>query len=428
MPSSFADIDHLLRRAGFGGSAAEITALSELDWPDAVDQVLDTSTAAPANVALPNLAESETWWNKYKRMTIWWADRSVASSCPIQEKMTLFWHGHLCSSIKKVHTFQHMFDQNQLFRSHGMGSFTELVQLASVQPAMLLYLDNASNEKGSPNENFARELMELFTLGVGQFSEDDVRASARAWTGHGLNSAATAYEFHPEDHDAGSKTFMGVSQNWDGPDIINHLGQGAPGQQSARFISTKLWEFFVYSNPSDELTQALATEFFNSGLNIKTLLRAIFMRPEFRSDQARYGLVRGPFDYMIALMRRTGIDSSSINAPSVTSHLGQGLFDPPNVAGWKQNEEWISASNLWGKRALVNHVRWYLYKKPGVLDADFDTASAAVDAALTYFGLYNASPTTRANLEDYYNSESASWARRAGLLLLTPLAPEFQMA
>lgn len=221
MPTPFADVAHLLSRVGFGGLPAEINALTPLDWPDVVDAVLDTSSAPPINQGLPNLDPSRSWWDRYVDMTHFWLERCRTSPAPLPEKMVLFWHGHLCSGLQKVGNHQLMFDQNQLFRSHGLGDLENLLQMMAVQPAMLEYLDNDTNVVGSPNENFARELMELFTLGVGHYTEDDVQAAARAWTGHGVHRDTDQYIFTSEDHDYGQKTFMGVSANWNGPDIIS---------------------------------------------------------------------------------------------------------------------------------------------------------------------------------------------------------------
>ncbi len=427
MPTTFEDVDHLLRRAGFGGTTAETTALMPLDWPNVVNSVLDTSAAPSPDIGLPGYSSGSSW-QRYIEIVQIWMDRCRVSPTPIQEKMVLFWHGHLCSSIDKVSDARLMFDQNQLFRRDGLGGFENLLQQAAVQPAMLLYLDNASNESGDPNENFARELMELFTLGVGHYSEDDVRESARAWTGHGVDDEESRYEFHSDEHDFGLKTFMGDERDWDGPQIIDRLLNGSTKMQVARFMSTKVWEFFAYSNPDPSLIEQLATGFAGSDLNMTALLRSVFLHPEFRSQRCRQGLVRSPIDFIVALMRRTGVDAAIAHPEWNTEPMGQAPFQPPNVAGWKQNEAWISPSNVWGKRSAASTVRWHLLENTDLLDNDEATAAVAVEAAFQLFGIYNPSGASRSNLEHFYNTEPHSWARRAGLLLLTPLTPDFQMA
>jgi uncharacterized protein (DUF1800 family) len=227
MPTSRQDVAHLLRRAGFAPLPAEIDALTSLDRPAVVEQVLNTSAAPPApppsEVGNPAISQ----WDQFVALQQWWIDRMRTSPCPIQEKMTLFWHGHFVSSLDKVGQTSMMLAQNQKFRSMAMGSFRTLTQSIALDPAMLRYLDNADNVAGAPNENFARELMELFTVGVGQYRQEDVVASARAWTGYGLDSTGTAFVFDAASHDAGSKTFLGISRNWDGPAIIDELLAGS---------------------------------------------------------------------------------------------------------------------------------------------------------------------------------------------------------
>ncbi len=428
MPSSFADVDHLLRRAGFGGHTSEISALMPLDWPDAVDQVLDVSQASPPNEGAPVLDGSRGGWPEYIDLAQFWMNRAASSQTPIQERMALFWHGHLCSALAKVRKASLMYEQNLLFVNAGLGRFEDLLQQVSIQPAMLLYLDNNSNVAGSPNENFARELMELFTLGVGNYSEEDVRESARAWTGHGLRENGESYLFRPEEHDDGLKTFMGVTQNWDGPDIISHILSGPKRPQVARFLSRKIWEFFAYADPDPGLVEDLAVLYSASDLDMTALLRAVFLRPEFRSPRCRQGLVRSPIDFIVALMRRTGVDSSVTHPEWNLEPMGQRVFDPPSVAGWDQNKGWVTPSNVWGKRSCVSAVRWHLLKNTDILENDGATAQEAVDSALSLFGIYDASGATRANLRNFYDGEPQAWARRAGLLLLTPLTAEFQLA
>ncbi|MCP4223282.1 MAG: DUF1800 domain-containing protein, partial [Actinomycetia bacterium] len=173
---------------------ADILALGVYEWPELVEQVLDTSAATPHHVGLPNLDEGNGFYQNFVEMVWFWLERCRTSHSPLVEKMVLFWHGHLCTSMEKVFTRDWIFDQNQLFRTHGLGNFEELVQRAAVQPAMLRYLDNDRNVAGRPNDNFARELMELSTLGVGTYTADDLSESARAWPGHILNDDG-AYTF-----------------------------------------------------------------------------------------------------------------------------------------------------------------------------------------------------------------------------------------
>ncbi len=438
MPSSFEDIDHLLRRAGFGGTGPEIAALMPLDYADAVNAVLDVSGAPDPAAGVPNLSEGRGSWQKYVDMVWYWTERARTSPTPIVEKMVLFWHGHLCSSLQKVYDHPVMFDQLQIFRYYGLGNVPELIRLVSLHPAMLRYLDNDRNEVGDPNENFARELMELFTLGVGNYTEDDVRESARAWTGHGVNDDDNAYVFHADKHDYGSKTFMGVTQNWDGPQIITHLFQSATTQATcARFFASKVFSFFAYpveaettDGAESAMLNELAAAFISSNFSMLELVRAVLLRPEFRSETARLGLVRTPFDFCIAGMRRTGLPSDVAHPEWVMARMGQSPYYPPNVAGWKQNDYWISPTTTWGKRAFANNMRWRGVDAGLLADTQDRTVEDAVEQAFLLFGMYTVSEATRTAMQNFVTTVRATdrWAEQAGLLLLTPLTPEFQLA
>ncbi len=433
MPSDYHDVAHLLRRAGFGGSPSEIQALTPLSWPEVVDSVLDVSDAVPASIGVPNLNPNSTGWSqRYSSMVAFWLDRARTAPAPIVEKMVLFWHGHLCTAMDKVYYHHHLFNQNQLFRTHGMGNYEELLQAISVQPAMIWYLDNHLNRKEDPNENFARELMELFTLGIGHYTEDDVRESARAWTGYDLVNDKEDVVFDPERHDHGQKTFMGTTQNWTGPQIIHEILHGATRQQSARFMVTKLWSFFAYPDPDAALIDALAADYLAGGQRIDTVLRSIFNRPEFLSDQAKNGLVRSPIEWAVAVMRQTGLSCADANPQWTLGRMGQAPFNPPNVSGWRQNDYWVSPTAHWGRYQFASYTRWQARER-GLLreqieDTTATSAEAAADLALLQFGIDQPTAATRNALIAYANSEPNGWARHSGLLLLTPLTPDFQMA
>ncbi len=408
---------------------ADIDALTALDWPDLVEHVLDTSGATDPSIGVPNLDEGRGFWQNYVDMTWFWLERCRTTHAPLVEKMVLFWHGHLCTSLDKVFERQWLFDQNQLFRTHGLGNFEDLVQRASVQPAMLAYLDNDRNVAGSPNENFARELMELFTLGVGNYTEDDVTESARAWTGHTINDAG-AYTFVPEAHDWGTKSFFGDTRNWDGPMIIDHIINGPKSATVARFIATKLWSFLAYPNPEAEVVDAIAGAFQSSGMEIKPLIRAILLHPAFRSDRARTGLVRSPIEYVVAGMRMTGFGCDVAHPEWTLRSMGQQPFYPPNVSGWRQNHYWINSSALWAKSKFAGHLRWRMFERDDLADSSSKSPEAAVDAALAHVGLVDVTAATRDALVAYVVTERnhTNWAERAGLLMLPLLSPEFQLA
>ena len=286
----------------------------------------------------------------------------ATTTTPLQEKLTLFWHGHFATANDKVDDPRLMYLQNALFRSMAAGNFRDLVQQMSLQPAMLIWLDNDPNTKGHPNENFARELMELFVLGVGNYTQDDVVASARAWTGHNtLDSDRTQYHFYPNRHDTGLKTFMGVTQNWDGPDIINFMLRDDATRKgiAARFIAKKMWSFFAYPGPDDTIVTTLADAFVAADLSIAALVRAIFNHPAFLSPAAKQGLVRSPAEWVVTCMRGVGISAVNANPQWWMEDMGQALFEPPNVSGWRPNGYWLTTSRIW---ARVNWTRYIIWK------------------------------------------------------------------
>jgi uncharacterized protein (DUF1800 family) len=432
MPTPTADVAHLLRRAGFGGTPARIAELSALDRPALVEAVLSTA-GAPADVPPAVLSDStKSNYDKWVATTQWWLDRMATSPTPLVEKMTLFWHGHFVSGRDKVGDMRWMYAQNALYRSMALGDFIALTRAMAVDPAMLVYLDNRRNKVGAPNQNFARELMELFTIGVGNYTEADVDASARAWTGHRINSTTGAYEFHAPWHDTGQKTFMGITRNWDGPEIIDHLLTDATTRAlAARFVARKLWLFLAGPEPSAATLTTIANA-FAARLDITDLLRAIFLHNDFWSTATRQGLVRSPIEFVVAVMRATGLDAATANPQWWLEGMGQEPFEPPNVSGWRTNGYWISTSSASARAGFVRYVTWRA-RDAGVLAGTLEpTAPAAgVQLAFDTFGIDRPSTRTRSILESWVTAQRAArqaWAVQPNLLTLVPLTPEFQLA
>ena len=375
-------------------------------------------------------------------------------AAPLQEKLTLFWHGHFATGQEKVNSAVDMYAQNRLFRAEGLGGFENLVQKMSLQVAMLIYLDNDPNEKGAPNENFARELMELFTLGVNQYTQDDVVASAKAWTGHNVDYdvAPRVYRFYPERHDDTNKTFLGQTQNWNGPDIITRILTVEPQESiAARFIAKKLWTFFAYPNPSAAILDALVAAFVGSNLDVRTLLRAIFLRPEFYSVTARQGLVRTPVEWVVACLKTLGFTAAETNPQWWMEQMGQQLFYPPNVAGWKNNSYWVNSTALWARADFARDLTWKAHNDQGgylyeIIERDLTnhhvmTADQAIDLAYQRFGVALAdgsgSPYVHDVLVNWLVAQRAaesaptwSWRHFAalGLTTMMMLTPDFQLA
>lgn len=291
MSISRADAALLLRRAGFGATRDRIDLLSSAaSWEAAVDAVLDTSGDTP--LEWPAHLDGATTMARRVGMTEAWLEHMRTGPAPIVDKLTLFWHGHFATSTDKVSTYQG-WDMLQTTRRHAMGSFHDLAQAVAVEPAMLLYLDNHQNRApGQVNENFARELMELFILGRDTHTQEDVMAMARAWSGHNLDGARERYRFHAERHDHGPKTLFGVTRDWDGPEALTEMLRGRTAPVAARFVAAKLWRFLAGPEPSAQLVDDLAAAFLAADLDIAALVRAVFLRPEMRATATRDGLVR----------------------------------------------------------------------------------------------------------------------------------------
>ena len=428
------DVALLLRRAGFGGSAGEIATLASGSFTAAVDHVLDL-TNAPADVPPPELADSSKGdWERWVATTQWWLDRMATTATPIVEKMTLFWHGHFVSGNDKV-PMTELYAQNALFRSAGLGNFRTLCQQMAQQPAMLHYLDNDSNVKGSPNLNFARELMELFTLGVGHYTEADILASARAWTGHGVNETTKTYEFHAAQHDNANKTFMGVTQNWNGPQIIDFIcTDPATRLVMARFIAGELWAFFAAPGPPPSgVVEALADVFIANNLEIVPLLRALFLRPEFLATSTRQGLVRTPIEWVVAVMRATGLTAAQVNPQWYLDQMGQRPFEPPNVSGWRPNGYWLSTTAVTARAEFARNVAYHVQSSTTLLaTTSSKTVTTAIDDALVAFGIATAASPTRTALISWLQAQRSipysGWAEQTNLVTLVALAPELQLA
>jgi uncharacterized protein (DUF1800 family) len=358
----------------------------------------------------------------------------VDSPKPMQEKMTWFWHGHFCTSWDKVDSARLMTAQNKLFRDQAFGNFRTLTQAMSIQPAMLYYLDNVDNVKTSPNQNFARELMELFTLGVGNYTEDDVTAAARAWTGHGVNPDTDDYRFEPGDHDTESKTFMGVARNWDGPDVIDFLLSENTTTKlvACKFLTKKLWEYFAYTNPAQALVDELAQVLFDNDMAVLPWLRALLLRDEFYSATAQQGKVRSPVEYVVTLMYYSQFRGDTLNPQWHVDGMGQVPFAPPNVAGWKHNAYWTNSS-LFGARAeFARSVTWRLRQNNANAIAKDKTPDETVTALAAMFGL-DLSTVTREALLDYIavqrvNEPWIGWWESTNLLTMAMLTPEMHMA
>lgn len=323
MPTAYKDVALLLRRVGFGPHPSEINALTPLDLAAVVDKVLDTSSA-PEVVAPPTVVDDITdSWSRWTPALTWWFDRVATTPAPIAEKMVLFWHGHFTSSADDPN-LREVWYQKELFRSAGMGSLRLLCHSVAKDPAMPKYLDNYKNVVAAPNENFARELMELFVLGVDQYTQNDVVAASRAWTGHSLSADRRTYLFNSTKHDYNNKTFFGITKNWDGPDIIEELYRGSKSPVAATFMARKLWAFFAYANPEQAVVDAISRSLLTTDWDVKVALRTLFLRQVAgRRQQSTIGChLHTPGLIRICPRRRTDRSTTTIRASSTRAGTG----------------------------------------------------------------------------------------------------------
>ncbi|MEO7403788.1 MAG: DUF1800 domain-containing protein [Burkholderiales bacterium] len=364
---------HLLARAAFGGSPSEIATFAALTREQAVDRLLARAPTAPQTqppawvreplpppkqVAAMSPEERRTLLQEHNRRTIelrgWWISEMLATEEPLAERMTLFWHNHFVSSQQKVRAAQRIFEQNQLFRQHALGNFGALLHATIRDPAMAIYLDATSNRKERPNENLAREVMELFTLGEGHYTEADIREAARAFTGWIIEADSGQLVFARGRHDVGTKTVLGATGAFDADQVLDVLlAQPA----TAEFIVKKLWRELVSLEPDSTVAKPIAAAFRSSGYELRVALRGLLLANAFWAPQTRGALIKSPVDLVIGTMRQFQFEVSSPAALAlVTSQLGQVLFAPPNVKGWPGGEAWINTSSLLSRKQFVERV------------------------------------------------------------------------
>jgi uncharacterized protein (DUF1800 family) len=346
--------------------------------------------------------------------------------------MTLFWHGHLTSAWSKVGDTRAMTSQHELYRNMALGNFYQLIQAMAVEPAMLRYLDNADNVAASPNQNFARELMELFTLGVGNYTEADVEASARAWTGYGLNTFVPVFEFHPDQHDGSPKTFFGKTQNFTGPEIINEIliHNATSRQVASRFIVRKLWEFFAHKNPPQAVIDALAP-ILASNWEIRPVLRALLLRPEFYQSASLQGKVRSPVEWMVSTLYYSCYRCALIQPYWMALAMGHVLFDPPDVSGWKHDDYWLNAGSFSGRTEYAWQLTFRL-RSAGILEIKGLPIDTAINTVANAFGISSLSSATRSSMASYLTAQRASepwggWWESTGLVMMALMSPEMHV-
>jgi hypothetical protein len=278
-----------------------------------------------------------------QRLGLWWANRMLATPRPLEEKLTLFWHGHFATGENKTRDYRMMLQQNLMLRANASGSLRDLLIGILKDPGMLVYLDNGENVKNHPNENFGRELLELFTMGVGNYTEKDVREAARAFTG--WTNDVLEFRFDAAQHDFGEKTFLGRTGTFDGLDIVDIiLAQPVTGE----FVASKLYRYFVRDDITAANRAVLGLTFRESGYRVKPLLKQIFLSKDFYSAPAYATQIKSPVHLIVSTYRKMGLREIPTipDFGRMSSALGQSLFNPPNVAGWAGGRTWVTPATL----------------------------------------------------------------------------------
>lgn len=354
MTTSRKKIQHLYLRAGFGETPAYVKSKMQVPLETLVDELFAESAEPEPLDFLPKPKTNRKGEvrplqivalilrskKENERLNIAWMSRMTRRKGRLREKMTFFWHDHFATSAPFSWLMQ---VQNNLLRDHALGSFRKMLHAIARDPAMIIYLNNQQNKKAHPNENFAREVMELFTLGIGHYTEQDIKEAARAFTGWTVDKSGN-YKFEANEHDEGSKTVFGKSGNFNGGDIIDMLLEQ---KQTARYICRKIYREFVNEVPDENRVEEMAQIFYASDYNIEKLMRHVFTSDWFYDDRNIGCLIASPVELLVRLMRLTELsfvdEKSQLELQKV---LGQILFFPPNVAGWKGGRNWIDSSSL----------------------------------------------------------------------------------
>ena len=461
---------HLMRNAGFCANRDALETYVAKGYEATVEELLHPGD--PGNIPddiIRRLHADQSELRFLPSAAAYWIYRMITTRCPLEEKIALFWHGLFATGYSKLNQARSLLNQIDMFRSHGLGSFRDLLVELSRDPAMIIWLDNNDNHKDAINENFGRELLELFSMGIGNYTEDDIKQCSRAFTGWTLGNVeymavratkdsiwpygriAWHFAYRPEDHDDGEKTFLGETGDFNGEEVIDIITRQPA---TARFICRRLFQYFaadVVDEEGERVVEAMVRSYFDSGYGIRSVLRALFNSDYFKSLQGRQARVRGPVELVVGAVRLAGsyvtptmgIDQVAQQA----SYMGQGLLQPPTVEGWHEGEEWVDSG------ALVERVNFVARELgnvdlPGVRSIIKRLASQnggtlspeeVVDSCLDLVGPISASEDTRATLIEHVarRGEVVLGARERGdeseqrvgeVLSLIAASREFQMA
>ena len=459
-------IAHLMRRAGFGANRAEIEALAEKGYDAALDELLNPDNPQwMGDYMVRRFHHEQSGMMGPRASGENWLYRMVTSTAPLQEKMSLFWHNIFATGYPKVIHGKVLWNQIRMFRRYGMGNFKTLLVELSKDPAMIVWLDNYDNHKGAINENYGRELLELFSMGVGSYSEDDIKEASRAFTGWTIGNTeymvlrserdsdwpygriSWHFDYRSEDHDEGEKTFLGQTGNFNGEDIVDIICRQPA---TAHFIARHMCHFFVadeppvpswpYTPPRDPAAvQTLVDAYYDSGYDIGAMLRALFTADFFKSESIRYEKVKSPAELVAGVLRLTGeFDRPRREIMERTQQMvfmGQQLNNPPSVEGWHQGTEWVDTGTL-VERVNFTSEQIGDVARPGVrrmidnvMADEYATSPARlVDACLDQLGVIAVSDETRDALEKFAAGATPERSpdKIANMLRMAAATHEFQ--
>jgi len=434
-------IEHLLRRAGFGASSEDLKYYRAMGFDGAIEELVNPEKVSNASLD-EILSKQEFDFTDLGDLRRWWIYRMTYSKRPLEEKITLFWHGHFATSNAKVGSPYLMYEQNELFRKNGLGDFQTLLNKISRDSAMIRWLDNQDNRKNKPNENYAREIMELFTLGIGNYSETDVKEAARAFTGW---MAPDGFYFNRKQHDFGQKTFLGATGAFNGDDICNAL---ANKPATAKFISRKIIKFFSHDDPDDSTVERIAEVYMASNRNLRAVIKAVLIDKTFADEKAYHCKIKSPVEVVIGTLKTLQVQKLDGDLAALMSRMGQNLFEPPNVKGWDGGLSWIASDTLMERFNFAARISTQKFDKvdgyisPDKLAKNFNmtTAEDMVDHLLALLVDSDVPKATREKLIEYVATDLSGHptdvppngktldVKMRGLIHLIMTLPSYQLA
>jgi uncharacterized protein (DUF1800 family) len=457
---------HLMRRAGFGATLEELERRCDQGYQETVEELLHPERAAPLEEdILRRYLVDQNSLMLIESCQAYWLYRIINTGAPLEEKLSLFWHGLFATAYGKLNHAKAVVNQTNIFRRHGLGSFRTLLLEVSRDPAMIFWLDNKDNRRGAPNENYGRELLELFSMGIGNYTEDDVKACAGAFTGWTIANAQYMsvraardsvwphgrldwqFVYRPEVHDDCPRTFLGQTGRLNGEDIIDII---CDQPATAWFVASKLYQFFVSDVPDEVAIQLLAGEYRRTSGDIRSVLRTLFQSDFFAAGGVRLAKVKSPAELVGGTARLAGghryPEWRIVNLAMDVNFMGQEILNPPTVEGWHTGREWIDTGNLverinatalemgavaqLGVRSIIDRLR---------SNARVLSPEVFVDICMHAMGQFESSVTTRDQLVRYASklgdlrfdrqaSLACSEQRVSEMLQLIVATPEYQLA